>query len=160
MNTFNHLIINGSAIKHAHGGATASQLNYYVEAPLNEEKPDTMIINGGTNNFTKKSQTPEETCTEILEIVKKCRRHGVKKIYVSSITCRPLYQTKVNKVNELLQYYAGIYNYEFIDNGCIREEHLKKDGVHLNQTGISLLANKFLYHLNRPCVLPFQSIWD
>ena len=161
MGEFNDLIINGNSLKRAHGGATASQLNYYVQATLNEDKPDTIIINAGTNNFSKKKkQTPKETCTEILEIVETCRRGGVLKIFVSSITCRPIYQEKIDEVNELLKYYAGIYNYEFIDNSGIRKEHLKNDGVHLLKSGICILANNFLRHINRASLLPFKSIWD
>ena len=88
-------------------------------------------------------QTPEETTSEILEIVQSCRNGGVKKILVSSIICRPLYQSKVNEVNELLKHYAGIYNYEFIDNVNIREENLKNNGLHLLKKGICILANNF-----------------
>ena len=106
-------------VKRAFGGATASQLNHFVQATLKEDRPDTMIINAGTNNFTKKRQSPEETAEEIIEIVKMCRYGGVKDIFVSSITCRPLYQTQINEVNKLLRYYAGSYNYKFIDNTCI-----------------------------------------
>ena len=160
MNHFNNSIQNGSAIKRAYGGSTASQLNYHVQPTLNEENIDTIIINAGTNNFTKKKQTPEETCFEILEIVNSCRRSGLRKIYVSSITCRPLYQAKINKVSELLEYYASIYNYEYIDNYNITEKHVSNDGVHLTKTGIYILANNFLSHLNRVSLLPFQSIWD
>ena len=158
---FNKLIINGHCLKRAHGGATSSQLNYYVQAALYEDKPDTIIINAGTNNFSKKkNQTAEETCAEILKIVESCRNGGVLKIFVSSITCRPLYQEKIDSVNKLLKYYAGIYRYEFIDNSGITKEHLKKDGVHLLHSGICILANNFLAHINRPSLLPFNSIWD
>ena len=139
--------MNGSAVKRAFGGATASMSD--VHATLNEDNPDTIIINAGTNNFSKKKwQTPEDTATEIIEIVKTCQREGVRKIFVSSITCRPLYQKKINRVNEFLQHYANIFKYECIDNACIKEEHLKKDGVHLNQEGICILARIFLAHLN------------
>ena len=157
---FNRALKNGDAIKRPFGGATASQLNHYVQAILHEDKPDTIIINGGTNNLTKKkNQTVEETAMEIINIVKTCRSGGVKRIYVSSITCRPSHQAKIDKINELLQYYAGIYRYEYIDNACIKEGHLKRDGVHLNYQGTCLLANNFLSHLNN-YLLPFESIWD
>ena len=152
---FNDCIDNGSCVKRAFGGATASQLNYYVQATINEDKPDTMIINGGTNNLTKKKQTPEERCYEILDIVKSCHSGGVQKIFVSSITCRPLYQSKIDKVNELLNYYAGIYDFVYIDNTCIRKEHLKNDGVHLLKTGICILANNFLKYINQAPLFPF-----
>ena len=54
---FNDSLVSGNAIKRADGGATASQLNIYVQAALIEDKPDTIIINAGTNNFSKKKGT-------------------------------------------------------------------------------------------------------
>ena len=67
---------------------------------------------------------------------------------------------EVNKVNKLLQYYAGIFNYTYIDKSCIRNQHLWKDGVHLNNEGISLLSNNYVTYLNVPSLLPFTKIWD
>ena len=123
--------------------------------------PDTVIICAGTNNFTKKNQSAEETADEIIDIVNTCHRNGIEKLFVSSITCRPDYQKKVDKVNEHLKYYAGIYNFKFIDNSYIREEHIKKsDGVHLKERGIGILANNYLAHLNGHSLSPFDSIWD
>ena len=147
-------------MKRAHGGATASQLSYYVLAALKEDKPCTIIINAGTNNLTKKWwQTEEETATEIVEIVKISKREGVRDIFVSSIIHRPKYQSKIEKINQLLRYNAEIYGYQFIDNGYIRNEHLKNDGVHLNKEGICLLANNVLSYLNKSILLPFHNVW-
>ena len=161
MNQFNRLIVNGTAIKRAYGGATTSRLKYYVNAAINIDKPDTIIINGGTNNFTKTNQTPEEISNEIFEIVEMCKRGGLKHIFVSSITCRPSYQLQINEVNKLLEKNAGYYGYDYIDNVNIGETHLRNDGVHLNNQGITILANNFLNNLNRPSVIyPFSSIWD
>ena len=156
----NKLLDNSHAIKRAFSGATASQLNIYVQATLKEDKPDTIIINAGTNNFTKKRQSIEETVAEIMEIVKTCKHGGVKRIFVSSITCRPQFQAKIDEINELLEYNAGIFNYVFINNASIREEHLRNDGVHLNNDGVYKLANNFLSCLNRPSLSHFSSIWD
>ena len=140
---FNRVLKNGHAVKRASGGATALQLKYYAHGTLKEDHSDTVIINAGTNNFTKKKQSAKETVDEIMEIVKTCRSEGVKHVYVSSITCRPEYQTQINDVNKLLAYNAGIYNYNFIDNYCISKIHLKRDGVHLSWEGICILANNF-----------------
>ena len=83
MKQFN-LIRNGTAVKRAYGGTTTNRLKYYV-------KPDTIIINGGTNNFTKTNQTPDEISKDIFDIVQTCQHGGVNHIFVSSITCRPSY---------------------------------------------------------------------
>ena len=157
----NNLLDNSHAIKRAFSGATASQLNIYVQTSLKEDKPDTIIINAGTNNFTKKRhQSIEETVAEIMEIVNTCKRGGVKRVFVSSITCRPQFQSKIDAVNKLLEYNAGIYNYVFISNANIREVHLRNDGVHLNNDGVHILANNFISCLNRPSLSHFSSIWD
>ena len=161
MQQFNDDIINGDAVKRAYGGATASRLNYYAKAIIEDEKPDSIIICAGTNNFSKKSQSAEETTEEIMDIVITCRRNGIERIYVSSITCRPEYQTKVNKVNSLLKYYAGIYKFVYIDNACIKPEHINKsDGVHLLREGLRLLSNNYLAHINSHSLSHFTCIWD
>ena len=163
---FNNAIVNGSAIKRSFGGATASMLNYYSHEIINEYKPDTVIIMAGTNNFSKKRhQSAQQIAEEIMQIVETFQRNGIKNILISSIPCRPRFQNKVDIVNDLLQHYAGIYKYEYIDNGCINEKHLlnegRKDNVHLNKEGINILSNNFITHLNKPsATLPFESIWD
>ena len=158
---FNEGITNGYAVKRAYGGATTTRLKHYVKGDIAVDKPDTIIINGGTNNFTKTSLSDEEIVDEICEIVDICRQYGVKSILVSSITCRPEFQRRVDAINILLKEKAIKYDYEFIDNARIGEFHLKRDKLHLNQQGIFMLANNFLSHLNQPYkTLPFTSIWD
>ena len=161
MAMFNEKVVNGRAVKRAHGGATTQRLKHYVKGDIEIDNPDTVIINGGTNNLSKTNQSVEEITEEILDIVYICRQHGIKNILVSSITCRPEFQGKIDDINRLLQENAVKYSYVFIDNGNINKIHLKRDKLHLNHQGAILLANNFLLHLNRPCVTyPFNSIWD
>ena len=157
---FNKHFSTGHATKRAFGGATASQLKHYTQAALQEDFPDRAIISVGTNNLTKKNQTPQEIAEEIIDVVNTCRKGGVNDIFVSSITCRPDYQAEIDEINKFLEYYAGIYNYVYINNRCIREEHLKRDKLHLNNEGIRILSNNFLEHVNRPSLFSFTSIWD
>ena len=109
---------------------------------------DRIVINIGTNNLTKKSQTENETVEEIFNIVKKCHKYGVNEIFISGLTCRPAYQTKVDAINKLLKLNAGKYNYIFIDNSDIQERHLWKDKLHLNEQGTINLACNILDFLN------------
>ena len=95
-----------------------------------------------------------------MDIVETCKRGGIKEIYVSSLICRPEFQTEINEINKLLHYYAGIFKFVLIDNSCIREEHLWKDKVHLNGKGIFLLASNYVNCINRPSLLPFENIWQ
>ena len=106
----------------------------------------------GTNNFTKRNQSGIETAQEIIEIVKTCHNAGINDVYVSSIICRPTHQEKVNDVNRLLQSYASIHGFKFIENTNINEHHLRRDQVHLNKKGVCLLANNFLDFLNKTSI--------
>lgn len=149
MREFNRHLDNGTSIKRSFAGATALQLQYYMEEVLNEENPDMVVINIGTNNITKKQQSEEEIVKEILGTVDKCRIYGVNEIFVSGLTCRPMYQTQVNKINTLLRQNTGAYEYKFIDNSDIMEKHLWKDRLHLNDQGIINLACNFLDSFNK-----------
>ena len=55
MRNFNKNLKNGSCVKRAFPGATASQIMSYVPAILKDDLPDTVIICAGTNNITKRS---------------------------------------------------------------------------------------------------------
>ena len=160
MREFDKNFNNGSSVKRVFPGATASQINSHVPTILKDDLPDTVIICAGTNNIMKKKQTINDTAKEIINIAKSCCKGGVKYVLISSLTCRPSYQKDIEEINKILNHYASIYNYVFIDNKCISKEHLWKDGLHLNKKGIILLANNYLTFLNRPSLLPFQSIWD
>ena len=161
---FNDSLENDWAVKRAFPGATASQLKYYVKASLAEDKPNTIIICAGTNNLTKKSQTVQDTAKKFIDIAKTCRQVGVKKIFISSLICRPSYQDKVDEINKLLKHHENTYDYSFIDNSNIHEGNLWKDDVHLNSDGIWKLANNYIVYLNifsralRPP--PYSSISD
>ena len=71
MRRFNKIIVNGDAVKRAHGGATASKLNHISHDIMIEDKPNIVIICAGTNNFTTKNQSTEETTGEIIGKVPK-----------------------------------------------------------------------------------------
>ena len=107
-----------------------------------------MIIVVGTNNLTKSNQSTQETVNEIINIVETCQNAGVNDVFVSGLTCRPQFQAKINDINEQLARKATQYNYEFIDNYCVLRNHLKRDDVHVNEEGMSILKNNFLTHLN------------
>ena len=68
MREFNYIVESGDAIKRAYGGATASKLNYYAKAIIEDDKPDIIILCVGTNYFTKKMQSAEETTEKIMDI--------------------------------------------------------------------------------------------
>ena len=123
---------NRDAVKRAFPGATASQINHSVHASLSEDNPTTLVICAGTNNLTKKNQTADQTSQEIIEIAQSCHQGGVSIFFVSGITCRPKFKVKIDEINKLLKYNAGVFNYSYIDETNIRKQYLWKDDLHLN----------------------------
>ena len=99
----NNELGNETALKRDFPGATASQINHFVKASHAEDKPEKIIICAGTNNLTKKIQSPQDTAKEIMEIVQTCHLSGVQTIYISSLICRPSYQKEINEINKLLR---------------------------------------------------------
>ena len=149
MNQFDKLVRNGEALKRPFPGCVASDLKYHALPTLKEKSPDRVIIHVGSNNLTKKSwQSPNEIVNEIISVVQVCRDHGVNDIFVSGLTYRPAFQGKIDEINSMLMRNANNFNYKFIDNGSIRKEHLWRDDLHLNNEGLSILANNYLTHLN------------
>ena len=103
----------------------------------------------GTNNLTKKSRTGKEIVKEIIDVVNLCHNGGVNNVIVSGLTNRPSFQSNINEINRLLQLNAGTHNYKYLDNSNIRNEHLWKDKLHLNEEGIILIANNVLNTVNK-----------
>ena len=145
---FNRCLDDTKAIKSCFPGATVSKATYYMKPTLEEESPDTVLLNIGTNNLTKKRQTEKETVDEIMDMVNECRKFGVNKVFVSGLTVRHRYSKQVDNINYMLKQNAGNFDYVFIDNSNIQNHHLCKDGLHLHDKGMELLANNFINALN------------
>ena len=149
MREFNKHLYDKHAVKVSYPGATASRATYYMKKPLEEENPDIVIINIGTNNLTKnRDQSEEETANQILHMVEECRNLGVNEIFVSGLTVRKGYFKKVKIINNILVQNAKKFNFTFIDNSDIQGHHLHHDGLHLEYDGTCILANNFIDHLN------------
>lgn len=145
---FNRCLDDKKAIKTCWSGATVSKATYYMKPTIEEEKPDIILLNIGTNNLTKERQTEEETVGEILRMVDVCRSYGVNEIYVSGLTVRRGYTAKINNINRMLGQKAGENNFTFIDNTNIELCHLQQDGLHLQGKGTEILATNFINALN------------
>ena len=90
MKEFNNYIINGNAFMKTFIGASPDELHHYMEKHLDEERPDTCIINVGTNRLGKDDAF--KIAEDIIKCVDRCRKFDVNKILVSAITYRPAYR--------------------------------------------------------------------
>ena len=150
MVTFNNKCSYNDSIKRYFPGCTASQLKHWIKPSLEDDHPDIAIIHVGTNNMTKKIHQAEmDTFLEIMDVVKECHLGGVNEIYVSSITCRPSHQERINKINKLLEQNSFKYNYLYIENGNIKPYHLRRDMLHHGKEGTIILLNNFIEYVNR-----------
>ena len=100
-------------------GANAKQLDHYVIPVLVAEKPQTVVINIGSNDITKFNYHDvdvNDLANRILQIRLKCRYDGVESIALSSVLVRN--DNNLNKlirgVNISLKHLCKVYGFDFI----------------------------------------------
>lgn len=154
---FNRVLQFGKAEIKSFPGAIINELHHYILPHLQNISPDIAIIHAGTNNLSRYNtlkQTNDEIVEELINIGMTCRKFGVNHIFFSGLCHRSssFLNTKINAINSLLSNRCNDLNFNFIDNQSIHvDSHLWKDGVHLNDQGIEVLANNFLKHINVIC---------
>ena len=127
-------------------GHTAEEIAFYAPKPLNDKKPEQVIVIAGTNDLThsmyEKGKVDEyEVVENILKIGRAARDHGAKKIHISGIMARRgyVYGEIVNRVNNLLYMACVVENFMYMDQDDIKLPHISSDGVHLNAHGSAIL---------------------
>ena len=145
----NYCLDGKHAIKATFPGATVEKAAYYMKPTLEEESPDIVILNIGTNNLTKnRHHTEEDIAGAIINMVEECRKMGVNEIFVSGLTVRKGWFKQIKIINNILSQKASTHNFNFIDNENIKYEDLSYDGLHLQKEGTIKLADTFIYALN------------
>ena len=148
-------LVNTYVSKLAQSGATAAHLNHYADIAL-AEKPDGLIIHGGTNDIigrNSRNQPANEVAYELIRIAGKAREANVRDIFISSIlvTKDTEANKKVKEINNHLKELCVAYNFVYMDNNNITQEDLKDnnhDLVHLSPTGTDALMKNFSYYFN------------
>ena len=130
MKKLNQALKHAHAVKKIYPGATPEDLEHYCIKPLRDIKPDVVILTIGTNKIG--IDDPFKISKEIFNIVNICKDHGVNKIFVSSITCRPEYPRIVEDINNILRARQVLYDYELIYNDDITADFIWKDKLHLS----------------------------
>ena len=139
-------ISDGYIYRKAFHGATSQEINFYGELTLIIDKPDAVIINAGSNDLSRNDS--EWTKSNILNIVDMCHKYGTSKVFVSAIPFRENSIEQVRDINEYLRSQQNIKNFVFIDNGNIGAGDIWKDGIHLNNNGLTKLGNNFIKFVN------------
>ena len=139
----NKELIEGYVYRKKYPGQTLKEIAHNCQYTLENDKPDTRIINVGTNIINKDS--PSETVVDIMEIVDICHKHGVKDVYISAITHRPRFEDEIINTNWMVKAPDIYRGFIFIENYNITKGHIWKDRVHLNDQGTTILMNRDLF---------------
>ena len=132
-------------------GHTADEMRHYSSKPLNDVRPNQVIIIGGTNDI-ERDVKPGSTINEnqvvedLMAIGRTAREVGAQKIYVSSVMVRHghHYRNPVTRVNNLLQIRCSEEGFIYMDQSDITSSHISMDGVHLNFYGQTILKMNIL----------------
>ena len=144
---FNEHLRKKRAYKKCFDGANTKGLLHFASYVLENDKPDIVIINVGGNNMSK--DKPIIVADDIMDIVHLCKMQGVEQTFVSGVTPKHGFQTKINELNRLLEGKQNESDFIYIDNtNILSSEHLWRDRVHLNDSGIAKLADNFITALN------------
>ena len=166
MYEFNRSSKHGNAKLLCFPGAKSHQLLHYIDVNLDGRKPpDSVIIHIGVNDvmYDNSQSNIENLVRNIKKMTEKCRNAGAKNVFISGL----VYTTRVSlsileRIHETLLSYCDLHNCIYIDNRNIRGKHLYKDGLHLLESGKEILANNFLFYLNRISnvnIEPNSNLW-
>ena len=115
-------------------GANTKQLDHYVILVLVDKKPQTVVINIGSNDITKFNYHDvdvNDLANTILQIGLKCRYYGVGSIAVFPVLVRN--DDNLNKlihgVNISLKHLCKVYGFDFICNDRIGKDLLWRDSL-------------------------------
>ena len=100
-------------------------------------------INGIVNN--KKFFMLEN----IKNIARKCKKYGIQKVLIFGLTTNRLAQDVIEEVNKLIKNMCNIEGYCYVNNDNITRANLFKDGLHLLDTGKQILADNFVFNVNK-----------
>ena len=149
---FNEKLTNANAQFKLFPGATSVDLNYYLVPTLEKKVPDISIIQVGANDVLQRKKTNKEIADDIINIGVKCIDYGVNDIIISSLTPnRSLYaQRRINTINDTLQSLCIEKGFTYVDQyELYRDEHLWKDGIHLNDHGKIILEENYINVINK-----------
>ena len=88
---FNKHLHKGKAFIKSFPGATADELNHYIELTLVKRSPDAVIIHAGANDVSRRKKDDKTIANDILDIARKCRLNGVKDVAISSINTQKMF---------------------------------------------------------------------
>ena len=148
----NSSLNNGSARFKYFPGATSKDLLHYVDTTLQDNLFKVAVIHISISDIVnnKNSLNTDHMLENIKNIALKCKRYGIQKVLISGLlTTNCLAQDVIEEVNKLIKNMCNIEGYCYVNNDNITRANLFKDGLHLLDTGKQILADNFVFNVNR-----------
>ena len=132
-------------------GAISTQLNHYVLRTLEEYSYDAAIIHFGINDIlrSKDSNDLNDLPENVIKVGKICQNHNIGKIFISGITPSTRANVDISNINKKIGELCKKNNFEFIEHPHITTDYSWHDGIHLQDTGKSLLGQNFINRVSR-----------
>ena len=137
-------------IRKIYPGNTAEEISHNSILPLNNIRPEQVVIVAGTNDISRgqrdKTVNEYKVVDNILSIARRAKAVGTKKVFISSILVRWGYNTKniIVRVNNLLENMCREEGFLFLDHSDITTRHICHDGLHPNDFGYVILKMNIL----------------
>ena len=149
MGEFNSFVKEGEVYLKAFPGAKANQLNYQTIPIIQGNNYNAAAINVGINDLLSSNKSVNDICRDIISIGLRCRSNNISKVFISSIA----YSSKINTVlmqrlNRALYDECRQKGFTFVDNGAVTENDLWVDGIHLQESGKSIVPNNLISSFN------------
>ena len=122
---------------------------YHFGVPAVKSNPDRIIINCGTNSL-KMDESPELITEKTIELEKNVKPTTNEVVISSIIPRRDKLAHKGSKVNNIVENLCEEYEtIKFMRQISFdARKHIGKDGIHLNNFGITQIVNSFTEFLN------------
>ena len=133
-------------------GATLEDFLHYITPTLEVGNFDIDILHFGVNNLLQnrnQSKAVDEVILNLKKTNTKCMSFVVSKVIVASIVFnKRVANSFVDEANSKIISMRKHGSFEYINSGDISNIHLFDDGLHLLESGMSILANNFICRLN------------
>ena len=124
---------------------TAKTIDVYdhMKPTLRDFNPGLFIIHFDTNDFPL-NKNSNEIAEEIVNFAESMKKPSSNIVISDVVTCEDGYISKADEVNKILGKICGKKCTTLIRNSNINSKrHLNRSGLHLNDTGVSVLARNF-----------------
>ena len=126
-------------------------MDYYIILVLQERYYDATGIHAGINDLPNSlsKKSIDQICDDIIKIALRCCSQNIATIFISSIA----YSTQVNlelirNLNSSLCNACTKNGFNFVDNGAVFKCDFCKNGIHLLETGKTIIAKNLISSIN------------